>query len=92
RPGYTARQLAHILAMRIDAVLIDASTATKELVDAIGSARLLSLGPHPAAVDLLKMPDDGGALEVTARPDDIALLNFTSGSTGEPKGCARTYG
>ena len=90
RPGYTAKQIAHILGMQIDAVLVDASTATPELRQATGSAQMLSLGPCPAAVDLLALPDDGRSLAVT-RPEDVALLNFTSGSTGEPKGCARTY-
>jgi acyl-CoA synthetase (AMP-forming)/AMP-acid ligase II len=91
RPGYTARQLAHVLGMQIDALLVDRSTVTPELFQAAGSARVLSLGPCIGAVDLLARADDGESLALTARADDVALLAFTSGSTGEPKGCARTY-
>jgi fatty-acyl-CoA synthase len=91
RPGYTARQLVGVLGMQIDAVLVDRSTMTLGSLQAAGSAPVLSLGPCPAAVDLLACPDDGGPLAVAARPDDVAALTFTSGSTGRPKGCAVTY-
>src|SRR5262245_25048265 len=49
RAGYTARQLGHVLAMEIDALLVDLSTITPELLELAGSARLLSLGPCVAA-------------------------------------------
>ncbi|GAA4962245.1 acyl-CoA synthetase (AMP-forming)/AMP-acid ligase II [Nonomuraea thailandensis] len=87
RPGYPPGQLAHVLAMDVDAVLVDPATATPRLM----TGRALSLGPVPGAADLLARPDDGGPLEPTARPDDVAALTFTSGSTGRPKGCAITY-
>jgi fatty-acyl-CoA synthase len=91
RPGYPAGQLAHILGLDVDAVLVDAPAATPDLYQAAGRTPLLSLGPCRGAVDLLGVPGDGRPLTVTARPDDVAALTFTSGSTGRPKGCAITY-
>ncbi|MFG1708930.1 class I adenylate-forming enzyme family protein [Nonomuraea sp. M3C6] len=89
RPGYPPGQLAHVLGMGIDAVLVDPTTATPQLLAATGKA--LSLGPAAGANDLLEHPGDGRPLTVTARPGDVAALTFTSGSTGRPKGCAITY-
>jgi fatty-acyl-CoA synthase len=40
---------------------------------------------------LLDRPDPGGSVPELARPDDIARLTYTSGSTGQPKACAHTY-
>lgn len=85
RPGYPAGQLAHVLGMEIDALLVDGSTATPGLLTAAGPLPVLPLD------ELLARPDDGRPLTVTARPDDVAALTFTSGSTGQPKGCAITY-
>ncbi|MGN9842790.1 class I adenylate-forming enzyme family protein [Nonomuraea sp. H19] len=87
RPGYTPAQLAHMLGMDVDAVLVDPATAAPEL----SGKQVLSLGPCPEAADLLAYPDDGRPLTVSARPGDVAALVFTSGSTGRPKGCAITY-
>ncbi|RVX42438.1 acyl-CoA synthetase (AMP-forming)/AMP-acid ligase II [Nonomuraea polychroma] len=85
--GHTPAQLAHVLGMDVDAVLVDPSTAAPELM----VKPALSLGPCAEAVDLLAHPDDGRPLTVQGRPDDVAALMFTSGSTGRPKGCAITY-
>jgi acyl-CoA synthetase (AMP-forming)/AMP-acid ligase II len=35
--------------------------------------------------------DDGGPLTAAGRPDDVARIIWTSGSTANPKGCAQTY-
>jgi acyl-CoA synthetase (AMP-forming)/AMP-acid ligase II len=59
RPGYPPGQLAHVLGMGIDAVLVDPTTATPELLAAARTT--LSLGP--GATDLLTHPTD-------ARPTD----------------------
>jgi fatty-acyl-CoA synthase len=82
RPGYTPGQLAHVLAMDVDAVLVDRSTA--DLLTAAGPTPSLSLADLPA-----DRSEDVPA--IAARPDDVAFVAFTSGSTGNPKGCAITY-
>jgi acyl-CoA synthetase (AMP-forming)/AMP-acid ligase II len=91
RPGYTARQLGHVLGMDVDAVLVDSTTGTRELFAAAGATPVFSLGPAALAIDLLEGDDPGGALTPLGNPDDVAALFFTSGSTGQPKGCAMTY-
>ncbi|MEU1887489.1 fatty acid--CoA ligase family protein [Micromonospora rifamycinica] len=40
---------------------------------------------------LVDTPDDGTPLVAAGRPTDIARITWTSGSTGNPKGCAQTY-
>jgi fatty-acyl-CoA synthase len=82
RPGYTPGQLAHVLDMDVDAVLVDRSTA--DLLKAAGRIPSLSLA------DLMTgRSEDVPA--IAAQPDDVAFVAFTSGSTGNPKGCAITY-
>ncbi|MEV0621138.1 AMP-binding protein [Nonomuraea sp. NPDC050404] len=51
RPGYPPGQLAHVLGLDLDAVLVDPATATPQLLGATGTP--LSLGPVPGAHDVL---------------------------------------
>lgn len=51
------------------------------------------LGPFPAPITLAEVEvwDGDGAVHPSA-PGDSALITFTSGSSGEPKGADRTHG
>ncbi|MEW2072631.1 fatty acid--CoA ligase family protein [Streptomyces sp. NPDC017966] len=80
RPGLTGRQREHLLR--------DAGVRVTDRPDgpgARGPGTLLTLD------SLLSAEDDGVRPRVLARPEDVARLLHTSGSTGVPKACAQTY-
>lgn len=81
RPGLTQPQLAHVLDQDLTAVLTDAGPT----VPAPPGVRVLDL---PA---LVASADDGRPVTPAGRPGDVARVISTSGSTGDPKGCAQTY-
>ena len=82
-PGYTAAELGH-LAADSGAVLAFADTGP--------GRRLAGLGTGLQIADAAELPTDGRpATEVAARPDDVALLAYTSGTTGRPKGVPLTH-
>ena len=83
-PGCTAPELAH---------LVSDSGARVAFADP-GPPRLLAGLPEPPlTVDASELPPGppGPAGRVRARPDDTALLAYTSGTTGRPKGVPLTH-
>ena len=86
-PGYTAAELGHLVAD---------SGAVLAFADPEPARRLAGLGPGGSAplltADVWELPErTGPTTGVVPRPDDTALLAYTSGTTGRPKGVPLTH-
>jgi len=82
-PGYTAAELGHLAAD---------SGAVLAFADTEPGRRLAGLGTGLQIADAAEVPADvRPAAEVAARPDEVALLAYTSGTTGKPKGVPLTH-
>jgi len=85
-PDYTTAELGHLVADS-GAVLAFADPGPARLLAALGP------GGNPLeTVDIRMLPGEASrAADVAARPDDTALLAYTSGTTGRPKGMPLTH-
>lgn len=84
-PGCTTPEFSH---------LVSDSGATVAFADP-GPGRLLAALPEPPqVVDVRELPPESPGREgaqIRARPDDVAVLAYTSGTTGRPKGAPLTH-
>lgn len=90
-PAYTAHELRDILADAAPAAIVcDAPIAEMLRVVAAecGIARVIVVGPDAR---LTRWAGEGAALDALPRPESLAILQYTGGTTGRAKGVNLTH-
>ncbi|MFG3006827.1 long-chain-fatty-acid--CoA ligase [Streptomyces calvus] len=92
----TASEIDHVLTDADARFLVCAASLlarAREAAEPLGTV-LLTVGPGPAGtVDLENAAQDAAPIDDCAErePDDVAVVFYTSGTTGEPKGVMLTH-
>jgi fatty-acyl-CoA synthase len=90
-------QLYQLADLDAAACIVDAtrySARGGELAAGSGDVPVLGLGPAPAGADFgpdLLASSEAATAHDVARPEDVALVNYTGGTTGRPKGVMRRH-
>ena len=85
--GYTPDEIAHVLGDSGATVVVTASP-TADAVAASGTAATVVVTGSPAWDELLS---DASELAATGAGEDLAVLLYTSGTSGRPKGAMLTH-
>jgi long-chain acyl-CoA synthetase len=88
--GYTKREMAHLLG-EADVRVVIAEDATLPTVRAAGEETERSVIDVAGFRDLVTAGRSGGAVEPESGGEDLAVLLFTSGTSGRPKGAMLSH-